>query len=318
MAEHELSTVEEPMAIASVREEHPRLKEFLFSLRRFLRNPLTIVGLAIVVFFALMAAFAPVIEPPPTPSNPYLMPHTGWQQTPSPPSAVHPLGTLEQQYDLLYGVVWGARSAFKIGVSVVLANLILGVILGALAGYFGGVIDEIIMRITDIFFAIPFLIMAMALVVAIGRGLQSIVLVLVVLGWPQYTRVIRGEILIIRDREFIQAARASGSSHMRTLMKHILPNSIYSVLIIASMQVGVTVLNAAALSFLGLGAESGYADWGQMVSSARNWIIGPAGDRLAYWYVVFIPGFVIALFVLGWNLLGDAARDVFDPRMRRR
>ncbi|HUX21750.1 MAG TPA: ABC transporter permease [Spirochaetia bacterium] len=306
-------TPRQPQAVA-----HPRVREFLFGLRRFMSNPLTIIGLTIEVIFALVALFAPVIEPPADIHNPYIMPHTGWIQQPSPPSAVHPLGTLEQQYDILYGIVWGARSAFKIGVSVVLANLIVGVILGAIAGYFGGIVDEIIMRVTDIFFAIPFLIMAMALVVALGRGLTSIVVVLIVLGWPQYTRVIRGEILVLRDKEYIQAARASGSSQLRTLAKHVLPNSIYSVLIIASMQVGVTVLNAAALSFLGLGAQSGFSDWGQMISTARNWIVGPPNDPLAYWYVVFIPGFVIALFVLGWNLLGDAARDVFDPRMRRR
>ena len=116
----------------------------------------------------------------------------------------------------------------------------------------------------------------------------------------------------------IHASRASGSSHLRILLTHILPNSVFSVVIVASMRIGTTVLTAAALSFLGLGADSGYADWGQMVSTCRNWIVGPADNRLAYWYVVFIPGFVIALFVLGWNLLGDAIRDVFDPKMRRR
>ncbi len=300
------------------RELHPRLKEFLFSAKRFLSNPLTVIGLTIIVLFGLVAIFAPILEPPQTPGNPYQIPHTGWQIAPSPPSAEHPLGTLTQQYDILYGLVWGTRSAFKIGVAVVVANLIFGMLLGAIAGYFGGVIDEIIMRITDMFFAMPFLITALALVVAMGRGLTAIVIVLVILGWPQYTRVIRGEILILRDREYVQAARASGASHFRIITRHILPNSVYSVLIIASMQVGVTVLTAAALSFLGLGSPTGYADWGQMVSSARDWIVGPADNRLAYWYVVFTPGFVIALFVLGWNLLGDAARDVFDPRMRRK
>lgn len=295
---------------------HPRLQEFLFSAKRFLKNPLTIIGLVIIIFFGLVAVFAPVIAPPQG-ADPYRIPHTGWKMAPSPPSEQHPFGTLEQQYDIFYGIVWGTRLAFKIGVLVVFANLLIGILLGAAAGYYGGITDEIIMRITDMFYAIPFLVAAMALVVAIGRGLKAVVVVLIILGWPTYTRVIRGEILVLREKDYILAARASGSSNLRIILKHILPNSIYSVLIIASMNVGTIVLTAAALSFLGLGSETGYADWGQMVAMCRNWIVGPADNRLAYWYVVIIPGLAIALFVLGWNLLGDAARDVFDPKMRR-
>lgn len=317
----ELIVMEGKIDTASVPRQvnkHPRLRELLFGIKRFFSNPLSVVGLLIILMFALIAILAPVIAPPKNPANPYMMPHTGWGVNPSPPSAEHPLGTLQQQYDILYGIVWGTRSAFAIGVAVVLANLIIGILLGVLAGYFGGLFDEIIMRITDIFFAIPFLIMAMALVVVIGRGLKAVVLVLIILNWPQYTRIIRSEILVIRNKEFVQAARASGASHLRIMFQHIIPNSIYSVLIFASLNVGMTVLNAAALSFLGLGSDTGYADWGQMVSTARNWIVGPPEERLAYWYVVFIPGFVIALFVLGWNLLGDAVRDVFDPKQRRK
>ena len=297
---------------------HPRLREFIFSMKRFLSNPLTIIGLVIIVGFALIAIFAPVLAPPENPAKPFQMPHEGWSTAPSPPSADHPFGTLEQQYDIYYGIIWGTRSAFRVGFFVVMVNLVTGLILGSLAGYFGGILDEIIMRVADIFFSIPYLVMAIALVVAIGRGLDSIIITLIILLWPQYTRVVRSEILSIRDNDYVLAARASGANHLQIILRHILPNSIYSVLIVASMQIGVTVLSAAALSFLGLGAEVGYADWGQMVSTARNWIIGSAGSRLQYWFVVFIPGAAIALFVLGWNLLGDAARDVFDPRMRRK
>ena len=299
-------------------DPHPRLREFAFALKRLYRNPLTIIGTVIILGFAFIAIMAPVLAPPPDPSKPYNMPHDGWKIQPSPPSAKNPLGTLPQQYDILYGVIWGTRGAFSIGFTVVLANLFIGLIVGALAGYFGKLVDETIMRITDIFYAIPYLVMAMALVVAIGRGLGSIVLVMIVLGWPTYARVVRSEILVVRNMDYIQAARASGVPAMKILFKHVLPNSIFSVIIIASMRIGTTVLTAAALSFLGLGAESGYADWGQMVATCRNWIVGPPGNRLEYWYVVIIPGLVIALFVLGWNLLGDAIRDVFDPRMRRR
>ncbi len=297
---------------------HPRMQEFLFSTKRFLSNPLSIIGLVIILAFAGVAIMAPVLAPPENPEKPYQIPHVGWNVEPQPPSEENILGTMEQQYDVYYGLIWGTRSAFRIGFFVVLANLVLGVFLGSIAGYFGGMIDEVIMRITDMFYAIPFLVMAMALVVAIGRGLNSIIITLIVIQWTTYVRVLRGEILSVRENDYVQASRASGASHLRIITTHILPNSIYSVLIVASMNIGVTVLAAATLSFLGLGAEIGYADWGQMANTARNWIVGPPGNRLAYWHVVIIPGAAISLFVLGWNLLGDAARDVFDPKMRRK
>lgn len=300
-----------------LRTMHPRLREVLFTLRRFLKNPLSVIGLSLVVIFGLIALLAPVLQPPKYP-DPYRIPHTGFRIEPSPPSAEHPLGTMQQQYDMLYGLVWGTRSAFRIGVMVVAANLLIGIILGVLAGYFGGVVDEVIMRITDIFFAIPFLVMAMALVVAIGRGLKAVIVVLIILGWPSYTRVLRSDILVTRGKDFILAARASGASHLRIMATHILPNALYSVLILASLNIGTTILTAAALSFLGLGSETGTADWGQIISLCRGWIVGTPGNRFAYWYVVFVPGAVISLFVLGWNLMGDAVRDIFDPRMRRR
>lgn len=297
---------------------HPAWQEFVFSMKRLFKNPLTIIGLSIIVFFLLLALFAPLLAPPPRPHDPYLMPHSGWDMTPSPPSVKNPLGTLPSQYDILYGIIWGTRNAFRVGLTVVAINLVVGLILGAIAGYFGGLIDEIVMRIADIFYAIPTLVMAMALVVALGRGLKSIVVVLIILGWPTYTRVIRSDIMIVRNMDYILAARASGVSHLRIIMRHIMPNSIFSLIIVGSMNVGVTILSVASLSFLGLGSDTGYADWGAMVSTCRNFIVGPPDNRLAYWYLVFIPGFTIALFVLGWNLLGDAIRDVFDPRMRRR
>lgn len=308
----------EAMPAHETTPRHPGWRELGFSLKRLFRNPLTIIGLTIIVFFAFLAIAAPWLAPPPRPHDPYLMPHDGWTMDPSPPSAAHPLGTLPSQYDILYGVIWGTRGAFRIGLAVVAVNLLVGLFLGAIAGYFGGLIDEIVMRIGDVFYAIPTLVMAMALVIALGRGLQSIVLVLIILNWPTYTRMIRSEILVVRNMDYIQAARASGASHLRILLHHVLPNSLFSAIIVGSMNVGMTILVAAALSFLGLGSDAGYADWGAMVSTCRNFIVGPPENRLAYWYLVFIPGFTIALFVLGWNLLGDAVRDVFDPRMRRR
>jgi peptide/nickel transport system permease protein len=303
--------------IASARATHPRLQESLFTVRRFLRNPLSVIGLSLILFFALVAIFAPLIAPPKY-SDPFKIPHTGYKIQPSPPSPQHIFGTTQQQYDMFYGLVWGTRSAFRVGVLVVAANLIIGILFGAVAGYFGGLVDEIIMRVTDIFYAIPFLVMAMALVVAIGRGLTAVIIVLVILEWPSYTRVLRSDILVIRSKDYILAARASGASHLRIIATHVLPNAMYSVLILASLNIGTTILTAAALSFLGLGSESGTADWGMIISMCRGWIVGTPENRFAYWYTVFIPGAVISLFVLGWNLLGDAVRDVFDPKLRRR
>jgi peptide/nickel transport system permease protein len=297
---------------------HPGLRELSFSMKRLFKNPLTSIGLAIILAFAFVAIFAPLLAPPPRPNTPYMIPHDGWNMTPSAPSAKHPLGTMPSQYDILYGVIWGARNAFRVGLLVVLANLAVGLVLGAVGGYFGGLVDEIIMRIADIFSAIPSLVLAMALVLALkDRSLTSVILVLIILGWPTYTRIMRAEILVVRNMDYILAARASGATHLQIIFRHILPNSLFSVIIVASMNIGSTILTAAALSFLGLGSQSGYADWGAMVATCRNFIVGPPENRLGYWYLVFIPGFVIALFTFGWNLLGDAVRDVFDPRMRR-
>jgi peptide/nickel transport system permease protein len=247
-----------------------------------------------------------------------MIPRSGYSPTPQPPSEEHPFGTTEGQYDILYGVIWGTRSAFRVGLIVIGSVLLIGVFLGSIAGYFGGLIDEIIMRITDIFFAFPPLILAMAITVALGPSLNSVIVALIIVSWPPYTRLVRGDILAVREEDYVEATRGIGSSNLRIIVRHILPNSIYPTLIMASLDIGAVVLTAAALSFLGLGAPEGYADWGQMVQFARNWIVGPSGNPLAYWYAVTIPGLFILFFVMGWNLLGDAFRDILDPRLGKR
>jgi peptide/nickel transport system permease protein len=193
-----------------------------------------------------------------------------------------------------------------------------GIALGSVAGYYGGIIDEILMRITDVMWAIPTLVLAMALVVAFGRGLDKIMIALAMVHWRWYVRVIRSEILTLRDQEFVQAAKITGVSDVKIILRHILPNAIYPVLIMASMDMGSMVITASFMSFVGLGAAKGYADWGQMVALARNYIVGPPDDPLKFWYTIAIPGGLIVLFVLAWNLIGDALRDAFDPKLRRR
>jgi peptide/nickel transport system permease protein len=304
----------------------PTLRELKFTTKRIKRSPLSIVGIAIVTFYAVLALLAPVIAPPYGRAlrDAYQVPNDGWGDEPKPPGQWgsqehwHIFGTAQGQFDIFYGCVWGTRTAFRIGFVVVAAALVIGLVIGSISGYYGGIIDEIMMRFTDIIFAFPGLILCMALVVAFGPTLDSVVLALCLVGWPSYTRVIRGEVLRVRSEDYVEAAKAAGCSDFRVVTKHILPNAIYPVLIMASLDIGAIVLTAAALSFLGLYGTSGYADWGQMISYSRNWIVGPPTDPYKYWFTFLIPGIFIFIFVLGWNLLGDAFRDILDPTLRRR
>ena len=296
---------------------HPRLKELKFTLRRIFGNPLAIIGFSLLLLFIAVAVFAPCIAPPKYAHNPYLMPHKGYSQTPKPPSKQNIFGTTSGQYDIFYGAVWGTRTAFKIGLFVVCIAACIGVILGVISGYYGGIVDELLMRIVDIVFAIPLLVLTMAIVVAFGRGLDKVMIALAMVGWRSYVRVMRSSILTLRELDFVQAARVMGVSNIKIMLRHILPNGIYPVLVMAFMDIGSMVVVAAFMSFVGLGAPKGYADWGQMVALARNYIVGPPDDPLKYWYAIVIPGGCIVLFVLAWNLIGDALRDAFDPKIRR-
>lgn len=295
------------------------MRELRSILHQVKRSPLSLIGVSLVLLFVLVALLAPVIAPPPPyHPDPYEIPRHGFSPTPRPPSSEFWFGTTEGQYDIFYGVVWGTRSAFRVGLIVIGSVLVIGVILGSIAGYFGRAIDEVIMRVTDIFLAFPALILAMAIATALGPSLSSVIKALIVVQWPIYARLTRGDILAIKEETYVEAARAVGCSPFRIIVRHILPNAIYPALIMASLDIGAVVLSAAALSFLGLGAPEGYADWGQMIQFSRNWIVGPPGDPLRYWYTVVIPGLFILFFVLGWNLLGDAFRDILDPKLRRK
>jgi peptide/nickel transport system permease protein len=229
---------------------------------------------------------------------------------------VHILGTSQGQYDIFYGVIWGTRTAFRTGLIVVIATFLIGVIIGSVSAYAGGVVDNILMRVVDVFMTLPFilaaLIMAAVLTPRIGKSLIPAIIALITFGWMGYARIIRGDILAIKERDYVMAARVIGVKDGRILFRHILPNAIFPTLVLASLAIGEVVLSFAALSFLGIGTQIGYADWGQVLSFARNWI----GNLSTYWYIVVWPGLTLVLFVMGWNLVGDALRDVLDPRMR--
>ncbi len=303
-----------------------------------LKTPASIVGFILIGFFILIAIFAPKIAPP-VYADPYRIPRDGFYSEPRPMGStweedvpatvplwykliigkdqwVHIFGTAQGQYDIFYGLVWGVRTAFKTGFIVVLATFLIGIIVGSISAYYGGLVDNIIMRVVDIFMTLPFimmaLIMAAVLTPLIGRSLIPATLALIIFGWMGYARVIRGDILTVKQRDFVLAARVAGVKDSRILFKHILPNAIFPTLVLASLGIGDVVLSFAALSFLGIGTEIGYADWGQILSFARSWITTLG----TYWYIVVWPGLTLTLFVMGWNLVGDAMRDVLDPRMR--
>jgi len=313
------------------------MEGYLF-LKGLRTNPLSVIGILIMTVFVLVAIFAPLIAPPLHADDPYTIPRDGFSPNPKPPMTpwtrfpppkafwlkpltgsdqwVHILGTTSGQWDIFYGIVWGTRTAFFVGIVVTVAMLVIGLFIGSLAAFYGGMVDMILMRITDIFMAFPYLVAALTLSAVltplIGKSLAPAIIALISFGWMGYARLIRGDILSVRERDYVMAARVIGAKDSRILALHILPNAIFPTLVWASMDVGSVVLSFAALSFLGVGVEVGYADWGQIIAFARNWIT----ELDDYWYIVVYPGITLLLFVLSWNLLGDAVRDIFDPRLR--
>jgi peptide/nickel transport system permease protein len=259
----------------------------------------------------LLAVFAPLIATPNLP-NPMRIPKVVSNE-PLPPSSSHPFGTSGPSgyYDIFYGVVWGSRMSLRISFTVIIAALIIGLLVGTISGVYGGLVDEILMRITDVFFALPGLVMAMAVASVLGRTIINLMTALIITWWPGFARLIRGEVLKIKQETYIEAARAVGASTITIIFKHVLPNAIFPILITSSMQLGSIVMAAATLSFLGLGAEPGVAEWGAIISEGRNWMLQGA------WWTTFFPGMAIFIYVLGWNLLGDAFRDILDPKLRR-
>jgi peptide/nickel transport system permease protein len=286
-------------------ERASQFQEIRRSLYAVLRNPLSIVGMAIVTLFLLVSLVGPWVVPYPEDARGAT--HLAKKLTA--PNAEHWFGTDEVGRDLFTLVIVGTRLSLRISLIVVGVAILIGVPLGVLAGYVGGWIGEVIMRVTDIFLAVPGLILAIAIVASLGPGITNAMIALSLVWWPGYVRLVQGKTLSVKTESFIEAARCVGSSRWRIAFGEILPNLASPILVKASMDMGLAILGAAGLGFIGIGAQPPTPEWGAMISTGRNYL----PDR--WWYATF-PGGAIFLTVLGWNLLGDGLRDVLDPRSR--
>ncbi|MDP9366102.1 MAG: ABC transporter permease [Chloroflexota bacterium] len=291
------------LGAALPRRERSQLRR---NLRRFvLGNPLNFLGLVIVLGFVLLSIFGTVLAP----HDPYAQDITEAKLLG--PSLTHPMGTDELGRDVLSRVMAGTRVSLQVAAVVLGFAVVFGTLVGAVAGYFGGLVDEILMRITDMFLAFPALILAIAIAATLGRDLRNTMIALSTVFWPWYARLVRAQVLSIRERDFVTAGQSLGLSGARLLVRHILPNAVSVVIIQLTLDVGYAILSTSALSFIGLGAQPPSPEWGTMMSTARNYF------RDAWWYTTF-PGVALTLTVFAFNVLGDGLQDALDPRSGHR
>ena len=267
-----------------------------------LRHRLSVVGIIIIFTIAAMAIFAPFLAPyDPNKQNLY--------KVLKGPSQEHWLGTDNVGRDLLSRVIYGSRISMYVGIVATAISAILGILIGLIAGYRGGAIDNIIMRITDTFMCFPFLIFVLAMAAALGPGINNIIVSISLLGWTGFARIIRGQVLLVRELPYVEAARAVGMSKYRIMFKHVLPNSLAPVIVAASITIGAAILTESSTAFLGLGVEPPTASWGKELRVGYTYL-----QRVPLFSIA--PGLMISLAVLAFNFLGDGLRDALDPRLR--
>jgi peptide/nickel transport system permease protein len=267
------------------------------------RNPITVAGTLIILALLLIAAAAPLL----TTHDPY---NQILAERLLPPSADYWFGSDNLGRDIYSRVIQGSRLTIMIAVLVAVISGPLGLLVGVLAGYLGGVVDEILMRVADVFLAFPKLILAIAFAAALGAGLENAILAIAIANWPGYARLARAETLAVRNSDYIQAIRVLGASPTRIMLLHVTPMCLSTLIVRVSLDMGAIILIAAGLGFLGLGAQPPSPEWGLMVSDGRNYIV----DQ---WWVSTLPGTAILIVVLGFNLVGDGLRDILDPHQRQ-
>jgi len=284
----------------------PSIREFRLSFYLLNRNYLQRISLIIIGLLIVVAIIAPWIAPYPA----HAISETNPKDKLLPPSSQYLFGTDELGRDLLSRVIYGTRISLQTALIAVGLALLIGVPLGAIAGGVGGALDELIMRVTDVFLSFPPLLLAIAIASFLGPSLKNAMLAIAISWWPWYTRIIRGQAVSIRERQFIRAARTIGTPLHRIVFNHILPNTMAPVIVQASMDIGGVILTVASLSFLGLGAQPPTPEWGLLISTSRTYFLN------AWWYSTF-PGIAIFLTVLVFNLVGDGIREVLDPKARK-
>jgi peptide/nickel transport system permease protein len=293
-----------------------------------------IMGSLILLIFFGIALASPLIAPPVT-DTPYNIPRDGFSRTPEYPSEKHRLGTLPGQYDIFYGLVWGTRVAIFLGLIIVAGRLLFGSLIGLLAGYLGGTLDALIMRVTDAFMSFP-MIAILAVMVATGnssaanasfstfpplsdRFYRIIIFTLIAFGWMQYARIIRGNVLVERRKEYIQAAIATGAQGWRIIFRHLLPDVTSGLFVLATSEIGGTVVLVASMYFIGLvGFNSGelVTDWGQMLSISRDWVVSGAQNAFEYWFTYIPISVALILLSTSWNIFGEGLIKLLDPKSR--
>lgn len=271
-------------------------------LHRLMKNKLAVVGGIVIILLILIAIFAPLLAP-------YAYETQDLMSTYQPPNAAHPFGTDNLGRDILSRMIYGTRQSLRIGVLSVAIASILGITFGSIAGFYGGRLDNVLMRILDIYQSVPAMLLSIALAAALGPGINNAILAIGISTMSDYARMIRAQILTVREREFVEAARAINASDGRIVIKHIIPNAFAPLIVSITMNIGNSILAAATLSFIGLGAQPPLPEWGAMLSAGRSYMRD-------YGYLVIIPGICIMISVLAFNLLGDGLRDALDPRMK--
>jgi ABC-type dipeptide/oligopeptide/nickel transport system permease subunit len=287
-------------------EDVPRAATGSRAWRRFAFNPAAIVGSLILLIVVGAAIAAPWVAPHDPAKQSLLRRFTPpvWQSGGNP---AYPLGTDQVGRDVLSRIIHGARISLLVGVSAVIVSVLVGVTAGLLSGFIGGKVDSVIGTVVDVNLSFPQILLALAFVAAIGPSLMTIIVILGVTGWERYVRVVRAEVMALREKEFIEAARAIGVGRFRIIFRHVLPNTVSSIVVLSTLQVAQAILAEAALSFLGVGSGRAYPTWGQMISLGRDFVT-------VAWWLPTLPGFAILLTVLAINLVGDRLRDALDPR----